>query len=79
MKPRIGRVKLDSPLGDTAPVENNKEEYRICQEDPRCNHSPPFKAKVALEALATSCQVVYELKWTCPKITDAPDEKIVFS
>ena len=30
---RSGRVKLDSPLGDTAPVENSKEEYRICRED----------------------------------------------
>ena len=51
---RSGRVKLDSPLGDTAPVENSKEEYRICREDhgrPRRNHSPAFKARVALEAL----------------------------
>lgn len=30
---RSGRVKLDSALGDTAPVENCKEEHQRCQED----------------------------------------------
>jgi transposase len=48
---RSGRANSDSPIGDTAPRQQTEEEQHRCHERPRRNHSPAFKAKVALEAL----------------------------
>ncbi len=51
---------------------------------PRRNHSPAFKAKVALEAVKGEEPVIqiaerYDVHWTSPNPTDTSNEKIVFS
>ena len=48
---RSGRAKLDSPLGDTAPRQHDQGGVPTMPRRPRRNHSPAFKAKVALEAI----------------------------